>query len=240
MATRDVVRDHVPAVIGRGFGEELVADGARAAGGKGDAIVRLNNEEHARRQRADVGAITDLYLLDQLMTLPLGHEIRIDDIANGRSLLTRQPPGVIDMSTRGIRRLAVPPLDVRLVIVRSSRWWDGLRRAAAFEPFAQRVLLLPSAPRNLSTVLWEADLLGVGVWTGTVEEPEQYLAPAPWHRQYIKAAGWRFAERAYAAWLKAMNRRAQSDAASGRRVRPTAAGAHQQTFPLLAEAPGDP
>lgn len=239
MATRDVVRDRVPAVIGRGFDEELVVDGARAAGGQGDAIVRLNNEEHARRQRAGVGALTDLYLLDQLMTLPLGHEVRINDIANDRSLLTRQPPGVIDMSTRGIRRLAVPPLEVRLVIVRSSRWRDGLRKAAAFEPFTQRVLLLPSALRNLSTVLWEADLLGVGVWTGTVDEPEQHLAPAPWHRQYVKAAGWRFAERAYAAWLKAMNRQAWSDAASGRQVRLAAAGAHQQTFPLPVEATGD-
>jgi len=65
------------------------------------------------------------------------------------------------------------------------------------------VLLLEGEHRNLQQVTWEADLLGVGVWLRTSTHIEQILAPAPWRQLYVKAAGWRFRERAYDRWLSA-------------------------------------
>lgn len=97
----------------------------------------------------------------------------------------------------------VPPATVPLVLVRSSSWRRGLRAASVFEPFAQRVLVLDGPRRNLHMVAWEADVLGVGVWVQTSAGTEEVLAPAPWRQRYVKAAGWRFRERAYDCWLNA-------------------------------------
>jgi len=41
------------------------------------------------------------------------------------------------------------------------------------------------------------------VWLRTSTHIEQILAPAPWRQLYVKAAGWRFRERAYDRWLSA-------------------------------------
>jgi hypothetical protein len=213
-------------------GQDFVLSGAQVNGGRGDALLRVDAEEHERRVAAGLGAITDLWLLDRLLTLPLCETIQWADLADHDvDLFRRSHSGVVKRSAHGIRRLMVPAVDVSLVVVRQTRWRVGLRAAAAFEPFAQRVLLIPNPPRELSSVLWEADFLGVGIWTGTIDAPEQLLAPGPWKRRYVKGAGWRFAERAYGMWLNAMSQSESSDVALGRPARPADAAAGQQ--PLL-------
>lgn len=214
---------HRPSGPGPGVARDYVADAVRVSGGRGDAVLRVDGAEHARRTGAGVGAVTDLRLLDRLMCLPLGADIAWGDLdAEDAALFQRTSPGIVTVSALGVRRLLVPAVTVDLVVVRQSRWRAGLRAAAAFEPFAQRVLHLPQAPGRIADLLWEADLLGIGVWVGGDDAPEQLLAPAPWRRRYVKAAGWRFAERAYAAWLSASCLPGSPSAAPDRRVRPAA------------------
>lgn len=193
----DPVTDHYAGVA-------FVPAGAQVAGGVGDALVEVDEQEHHRRVASGLGAVTSLGLLDYLLGLPLGEWVRWGDLSvDGVHRLRMAPVGVVDQSPRGVRRTLVPPATVPLVLVRSSSWRRGLCRASAFEPFAQRVLLLDGSRQDLRMVTWEADVLGVGVWVQTSTGTEEVLAPAPWRQLYVKAAGWRFRERAYHCWLNA-------------------------------------
>lgn len=193
----DPPTDHRPGVA-------FVSAGAQVAGGVGDALIEVDEQEHHRRVASGLRTVTSLGLLDCLLGLPLGAWLRWDDLSvDDAHRLRMAPVGVVDQSPRGVRRTLVPPATVPLVLVRSSSWRRGLRRASAFEPFAQRVLLLDGSHRDLREVTWEADVLGVGVWVQTSTETEEVLPPAPWRQLYVKAAGWRFRERAYRNWLNA-------------------------------------
>lgn len=186
-------------------GIAFVPAGAQVAGGVGDALIEVDEPEHHRRVRSGLGAVTTLGLLDRLLGLPLGEWVRWDDFSSDDAQRLRMAPvGVVDQAPHGVRRTLVPPVTVPLVVVRSSSWRHGLRRASAFEPFAQRVLLIDSARLELHRVTWEADVLGVGVWVQTATGTEEILPPAPWRQLYAKAAGWRFRERAYCNWLTAV------------------------------------
>lgn len=180
----------------------LVAAGAQVAGGVGDALVEVDEQEHNRRVASGLDAVTSLGLLDRLLGLPLGEWVRWNDLSSEDAhQLQMAPVGVADQSPQGVRRTLVPPATVALVVVRSSSWRRGLRRASTFEPFAQRVLVLNNPRRDLDSVIWEADVLGVGVWVQAGSGVEEVLAPATWRQRYVKAAGWRFRERAYRSWL---------------------------------------
>lgn len=65
------------------------------------------------------------------------------------------------------------------------------------------LLVLEGFRQDLSQVAWEADVLGVGVWLQAGSGIREIVPPAAWRQQYVKAAGWRFRERAYNCWLSA-------------------------------------
>jgi len=179
-----------------------VPGGAQVAGGTGDALVEVSEQEHQRRVAAGLQAVTDLGLLDRLLGLPLGELVRWDDLSPDDARRIRMAPyGVVDRSSVGVRRLLAYPAAVPLVLVRGHSWRRGLRAASAFEPFAQRVLVLDGSHGNLHRLTWEADVLGVGVWLQTGLGIREVLPPAVWRQKYVKAAGWRFRERAYLGWL---------------------------------------
>lgn len=181
------------------LGAARLADGAVA-----DAVVRVDWTEHQRRLGTGLAAVTDLHALDRLLTFPLHELVAWPDLTpDDAQVLKALPEGAVEFTETGVRRVFAPAADVDVVIARSSRWQTGLRTAAAFAPFARRVLLLPRAPRLLHGRLWEADMLGVGVRIGTLTEFDEVLPPARWKRRFVKAAGWRFRERAYAAWRSA-------------------------------------
>ncbi len=192
----------VPAVDEHPAGVVYVPSAARVAGAVGDALMQVDGEEHRRRLGAGLGAVTSIGLLDRLLNLPLGEWVRSRDLrSDDAQSLRLAPVGVVELSERGVRRTLAPPGTVQLVVVRASSWRTGLRRASAFAPFGRRVLLLEGEHRNLSQVIWEADVLGVGVWLRASTHTEELLQPAPWRQHYVKAAGWRFRERAYQRWL---------------------------------------
>jgi hypothetical protein len=177
----------------------LIAGGARVAGAAGDALVLPDPVEHERRTRAGLGGVTSLVLLDTLMNLPLGMPVPAADLdVLARAHLARVPGGVIELREAQITRVLTPPLTVVAVLVRARDWRRGVTRASCFAPFAQRVLLLDREPKP--ELLWEASVFGVGVWVDTADGAmREVCPPAPFVRRYWKPAGWRFAERAYAA-----------------------------------------
>jgi hypothetical protein len=185
-------------------GLAVVPGAARAAGGTGDALVEVDLYEHQRRALAGLAAVTDLGLLARLLRLPHGELVLWEDLgAEDQRRVRSAPDGVVNCSSAGVRRVLVQPAAVPLVLVRSRSWRRGLRTASVFEPFAQRVLILESFGRDLGRLIWEADVLGVGVWLQTGSGTQEITPPAPWRQRYIKAAGWRFRERAYQSWLTA-------------------------------------
>lgn len=189
-----------------GAGVVLVLEAARVSGGTGDALVDVDELEHLRRSATGLRAVTDLGLLDRLLALPHRELVRWNDLsAEDARQLREAPDGVVECSPSGVRRMLTYPVSVPLVLVRSSSWRRGLQRACAFEPFAQRVLILEGTHRDLHRLTWEADVLGVGIWVEDGSQIREVLAPAPWRQLYVKAAGWRFRERAYLSWLNATN-----------------------------------
>jgi hypothetical protein len=185
----------------------VVAGAARVAGAKADAVVDIDRAEHLRRARCGLGGVETLGLLDALMCLPHGEPIPVADLGEVALWhLRRAPEGCVQWLAggRAVRRLLVPVASVPLVVVRAAGWRTGLRRAAAFEPFARRVVLLPRAGRELGDYAWEADAAGTGLWvTGPDGGVDEVVAPGEFVPRYVRPARWRFTERAYIAWLSA-------------------------------------
>lgn len=184
-------------------------DAVRAHGGRGlviaDAVVAVDAAEHARRTKVGLGAVPDVDLMHALMCLPLHAPVPVADLGDvTRRLLGKAPPGCLDWLDGGrrVRRRFVPAASVPLVVVRGATWRPALHRAAAFEPFAARVVLLTRRPRRVADIAWEADVDGAGLWIAHPDgEIEEIVAPAPYVSRYVKPAKCRFAEHAYAAWL---------------------------------------
>ena len=215
---------------------ELVAaalpSAARVTGAIADAVVRIDEGEHARRAELGLAAgVEDLDLLDALMCLPLNHAVSVDDLEVVELAHLRAcPPGCvqwIDDGSRVLRRLA-PATTIELVVVHAQRWRSGLRRAAAFEPFAVRVVVIDRPRHSLVDVAWEADVTGVGLWVRTQGgEIIEVVTPTPFVRRYVKPAAWRFSERAYTTWLNATTLSSPPGGLAGRPARSTPAASHQ-------------
>lgn len=185
-------------------GIAFVPGAARAAGGTGDALVEVNLQEHERRNKSGIHAVTDLGLLARLIRLPYNELVCWDDLsAEDQRRLRSVPDGIVDCNSAGVRRILTQPATVPLVLVRSRSWRQGLRRVSVFEPFAQRVLILHDFHSDVAQLAWQADVLGVGVWLQSDSDLREIVPSAPWQQKYVKAAGWRFRERAYHAWLTA-------------------------------------
>jgi hypothetical protein len=176
----------------------VVLQGARSAGSVADALVIPDLGEQARRRAVGLGAVTSLPLLDALLSLPLLEPIHFDDLSCHVQRQVRQAPmGVADLDGVWVTRLLTPPLTVVAAVVRATAWRRALQRAARFTPFAQRLMVLNRVPPPEFT--WEASLAGIGVWAFLDGETQEVCRPEPFVRRYWKAAGWRFAEHAYAA-----------------------------------------
>lgn len=187
----------------------LVTGAARAAGVVADAVVVVDPREHERRAANGLGAVTSLEVLDALMCLPLGVAVTARDLGQrARSSLVAAPRGMVEWAPdlSWVRRLGVPAAEVALVVVSASRWAAGLRRAAAFGPFAPRVVVLDRLPREWPAPALDAVAAGVGVWVRDEGDTVEMVAPAAYRPRVAKAAKWRFAERAYETWIRSTAR----------------------------------
>ena len=176
-----------------------VSGGAVAAGARADALVEIDTGEVARRAAAGARHVQSLTVLDALINLPLLCPVPLDglDERNLRVLMAA-PPGCVevDHERASITRTLRVPVTVAAAMVSGLRWREALTRAAAFTPLSQRVVVLPQAPDEL--VVWEAQVTGVGIWVESADGPcTVVIDPEPFVPRYFKAAGWRFAERAF-------------------------------------------
>lgn len=212
---------------------DLIAGGAVTAGAVGDAVVVRDDAEQDRRRQVGLGAVTSLWLLDAVMSLPLGMPVRISDISRTPwDDLRIAPTGVVAIDDGWVTRLLSPPLTVVAAVVRGTGWRRPLQRVGQFSPFAQRLIVLDKIPPP--RLMWEAQVAGVGVWTVEEGQPVELCAPEPFKRRYWKPAGWRFTERAYAASLSARPLAESSPASVGRPFRTAIArsGPRQLALPL--------
>ena len=218
----------------------VVLGGARVSGVRGDAVLSVEAAEHYRRRRLGLGALADLALLNVLMDLPLGLPVPSTDLpASAREVLASAPPGVIVDDGEWVTRLAEPAVVVHAAVVAGVGWRRLIRTGSVFTGVCQSVVVLERRPPQLRTRLWEAELLGVGVWLRDGAGLCEVLPPQVFHLRYVKPARWRFLENAYASHLAAggevtaRRRPGRWSGASGRRSHTAVAEPGQpQALPL--------
>lgn len=192
---------------------QLVDDGAFLAGGRTDALITLNDAEVQRRAQNGDGAVTDLALLDLFLSMPLGCPIAVSTFTEQQLRLLRLAPGgAITAEAGTVTRLLDRPVQVDAAVAwvrprrdggarRAGSWRSSLRRAGRFVGVTSAVVVFPESARVPATKLWEADVLGVGVWQEGSDGPIELVPPAEFMTPRLKAAIWRFEERAFRAWL---------------------------------------
>lgn len=160
-------------------------------------IHRMNEEEDRRRRHAQADPL-HLGHLDSLLWLPHGQDIPTAALsAHEQACLRHLPRGALQRSPGHVRRLAVRPLVVDLVLTVHARPRRALEHATRFAPFCPRAVILERPARRWSTFLAEADFYGVGVFLAGEGEPERVLEPAPYRPARHTPASWAFCERLY-------------------------------------------
>jgi hypothetical protein len=188
----------------------VIEGAARVSGAVADAVLEVDRREHDRRVECGLGGVEEIGILDALMCMPTGAALPLEDFRPvALRHLRRAPYGCLVWSEDGseVRRLLNPVCSVSLVVVRAAGWRSGLWRAAAFEPFARRVVVLDRPSKKVREYAWEADASGTGLWIEHSDNlVEQIVPPGDFVLRYVKPARWRFRERAYAAWLTSTGR----------------------------------
>jgi hypothetical protein len=175
----------------------LVRGGARVAGAHGDAWLRVDAEEHVRRQG---NTCEDIVMLAALEALPVGVELPLELLAARQQAVLRAAPGwAVSFADDHVVRLLRSPVHVELVTCRARAWGDAVRRAAAFRHFAPAAVVLDRLPRRWPEQAWQADAAGVGVLVDDGSGPRE-VVPTRAPTVSRKAVHWRFEERAYRAW----------------------------------------
>lgn len=179
-----------------------VCDGARITGGRGDAFVRIDEAEHQRRRQTGLGAITQLWMLDALMNLPLGQPVSVDGLTESEQwVLDRLPAGAAQRDGRWITRVCRPVSEIAAVVMWSPQWQGVLSRIAPFTRVAQRMIVLEQVPSDFEQLAWQARYQGTGVWAATANGATELVRAEPVQHRYFKPARWQVYESAYRAWL---------------------------------------
>ncbi|WP_156971424.1 hypothetical protein [Knoellia sinensis] len=180
-----------------------VENGARLSGARANAVVTINPFEHERRMQAHLGAVTDLALLDLFLTLPQGWPVATTALDPEDWDHLRRAPRGCWTGDHGVDivRLLQRPCQVETVVVDGDRWHKSLETARRFAAAAPVVVRTPADARVDSSMLWAAQLLGIGVWQVEGADHRVLVAPEVPPGGVVKAAKWRFEEWAYRQWL---------------------------------------
>jgi hypothetical protein len=180
-----------------------VENGARLSGARANAVVTIDPFEHERRMQAHLGAVTDLALLDLFLTLPQGWPVATTALDPEALDHLRRAPRGCWTGDHGVDivRLLQRPCQVETVVVDGDRWHKSLETARRFAAAAPVVVRTPADARVDSSMLWAAQLLGIGVWQVDGTDHRVLVAPEVPPGGVVKAAKWRFEEWAYRQWL---------------------------------------
>jgi hypothetical protein len=170
----------------------------RMFGTAAGVAYRLDHAEVARRREHQLGALTDLDVLDALMGLPVGMPVEQSSLTKAeRALVDRLPAGVVEHRGEQLVRLAAAPLSVQSAVVAARNWKTGLKQAGRFAPFCVRAILLPAVPADVSELQTQASFFGVGVGVSVEGQMQLLVEPAPYEQTRHTPAQWWFAEEAY-------------------------------------------
>ncbi|MDQ0771612.1 hypothetical protein QF026_000078 [Streptomyces aurantiacus] len=165
---------------------------------------RWNDDEHARRQAASAGPLDDLWLLDALLKLPVGRTVALTSLAGrDRRLLERgEPVQACERRAEMVVRWAVPPLSVDLAVVRSEHTGPEALDVMPFGAYVPQAIWLDAPMDGSGQLQAEAARYSTGVvhWQGA-DEPRVLVPVQPLAEAHETAAGWQFAEHAYARLL---------------------------------------
>lgn len=166
-------------------------------------LLGLDEHEHQRRQDSGLTAICDRDSLRLLFRLPHGEAVHVADLTDTeRQGLHRLPPGVAEIGSGTVIRLALPPVTIRLAIVADHNLNRGLDRASRFAPFAPRLLALTTPPNDVAYAQVEARFYEIGLATIGSDGVVMLAEPEP-PKRTAGPVTWRVREEAYAAYLAA-------------------------------------
>lgn len=176
--------------------------GARLLDATVDALVVVDEGEHARRQHTGPSYLRDRDLINVFMGLPQGEPISWGSLSEReRRLLQRAPEGSLETSAELVTRHIAPPVQSVFAMVRHDDWDAGLDVASRFAPVATRLLLLPAKPTELPQAIMDATEYGIGLAIEDGASVDVVVPPKLWQPHYFSAGGWLFREQAYGAWL---------------------------------------
>src|ERR1700735_2808204 len=116
-----------------------------------EALVcyKLDDGEHARRQRAGAGTISSADVLELLLGLPIAMPVPVISLTRRERTALRLPRrGAVSVSDGHAIRHAMAPLSVELALVAARSWRDGLEVAGRFTPFCAGAMVLRRHPED--------------------------------------------------------------------------------------------
>jgi hypothetical protein len=183
----------------------LLAPGVLAAsmalkGSEALLFHRRDERECARRDARGAQRLDRITPLTTLLQLPVGEPVPLSSLTpTVRAAVHTLPRGAATVCGGTVRREAVRPLAVDLVVVRSrgNAWRDGLVRAGRFAPFARRALLVDPPAGQREDLVMEAAFYGVGLLFPTTTGAELVLEPRPYRPRRHTPTAWCFVEELY-------------------------------------------
>ncbi|MGH3405183.1 MAG: hypothetical protein ACRDRJ_22170 [Streptosporangiaceae bacterium] len=178
--------------------EAVQARGVSLLGVRVTALAALSVAEHARRDRAGLGAVTSPALLDRLLDLPAG--VPVADVV-AWAALAGQPPGIAACAADGrtVTRLLTPPLTISDVVLPAApgREIAAVQAASLFAGFTRRWIAV-QRHRVPDAAVLEAEFSGVGILD---RHGGVLLAGGAPICAVIDQWGWLLQEKAYRRWL---------------------------------------
>jgi hypothetical protein len=182
--------DSEPLAVGDGLVTDVSVFGQQI-----DIWVQPHLDEIARRETANVQAITTPDVIRALISLPVGRALSTSAISPlDRLVVEELPPGLVQRDLEAFVRLASPPVDI-LRIVKRVRSWADVEAVSLLRTHAPRVVV---APRRLALrVLRNAD-----TEIGVVAEPAADVVLRQPGSRWVRPSWqrWLVAEVAYEAW----------------------------------------
>jgi len=179
----------------------LCIDGRRYVVG-----LELNFQEHVRRQRAGLGAVTSTGLLHALWEFPYGISFPARSFEDmDRATLMGATPGWVERRGDDFLRLYQPVGAVRSITVSDTSLARAVTKAASHSPTVRRTAVwrtstTSESPKTLATLM-RAKVLGIGVLIHNEKCKVELVAPADATRGRPVVYRWWQAELAYRNWV---------------------------------------
>jgi hypothetical protein len=165
------------------------------------AAFEPDPNEHMRRSKVDVGAVTSTALLHGLWLLPSGVPVPVADIPGHKRKRLERAKHLVEVTKGCFERLYSPPGAVRAVGFRGTRTDRALRQAAGFTPIVQRLVIGDGPMRPSLDAMRTAEASGIGFVEHLGGITRVLLAPRAAELGVPAVYRWWIAELAYSSWL---------------------------------------